>query len=97
MNLLEHLSSGNWAHLLRALEHTLWEGGAIALLVLLLLRRSTNPVVRYRLCFLGLCGIFVAGLATWALPEARTSPDVQPAASISVAQPGRFLYRAAHL
>ncbi|MBC8095433.1 MAG: M48 family metalloprotease, partial [Akkermansiaceae bacterium] len=68
--LLRWLTSPEWTHVVGALLHSLWQGALIAIALAILMRRLTNPVMRYR-CALGMLGVLVvASILTWAVLNA---------------------------
>ena len=46
--ILQWLASPEWANIIKALLHTLWQGAIIAGLLVVALRRVDNPIARYR-------------------------------------------------
>ena len=64
---LQWLASSEWANIVKALLHTLWQGAVIAVLLGFALRRLDNPVARYRCSLAALGGVMLAGLVTWAV------------------------------
>lgn len=71
--LLRWLASPEWAHVVAALLHSLWQGAFVALALAVLMRRLTNPLTRYRCALSALGGIGIAGIVTWALLNAPNS------------------------
>jgi beta-lactamase regulating signal transducer with metallopeptidase domain/type II secretory pathway component GspD/PulD (secretin) len=63
---LQWLASPEWANVVKALLHTLWQGAIIAVVLGFTLRRIENPISRYRSSLAALAGILLAGLVTWA-------------------------------
>lgn len=82
MNTLPHwFTAPEWAQLVTALLHTLWQGALIALVLALALRRVVNPHWRYRLALLALVLIPASGMLTWAAlspPNRPLRPTPQP-------------------
>jgi beta-lactamase regulating signal transducer with metallopeptidase domain len=84
------LGSPEWANLVKALLHTLWQGMVLAGLLGLALRGAVNPVIRYRCALGALGGVVLAGLVTWGLlsrplPRADvTAPIPAPAVTAPV-------------
>ncbi len=77
--LLQCFGSTEWAQVVKALLHSLWEGALVALALAVLLRRSINPVSRYRSSLAALASILCVGIITWAVmnaAERRASPPV---------------------
>ena len=88
--ILEMLASSAWSNIVSALLHTLWQGGMIALLLGLALRRLSHPVLRYRCALAALAGVLFAGLVTWAVlnrPPAVSPPGVSVSVTSSYAPP----------
>ncbi len=81
--LLQSLASDNWARVVQALFHTLWVGALLALVLGLVLRRTTNPFVRYRACVAALTGVLFGGLVAWAWLEIGPAPLSETAGSAS--------------
>jgi beta-lactamase regulating signal transducer with metallopeptidase domain len=69
--LLQGLASESWATLVKALLHTLWMGGAAAAGLYFVLRRKTDPVLRYRCCVASLLAIVLGGIVAWAVLQAK--------------------------
>jgi beta-lactamase regulating signal transducer with metallopeptidase domain len=86
-SLLQVFTSPSWAHLVKALLHTLWIGAIFALLLALLLRRSANPFLRYQLCLAALLAILFGGLISWSAlnqkPKAPANSAVEASETIS--------------
>jgi len=80
MNTLLHwLTSPEWALVVRALLHSLWQGAVIAAGLALLLRCVHSPTLRYRLTLGGLATVVASAVITWAVlnaPKAATSEFV---------------------
>jgi beta-lactamase regulating signal transducer with metallopeptidase domain len=78
--LLHWLNAPEWTQLVAALLHSLWQGALLAILLAVLLRRLTQPRLRYY-ASLGTLGILVlASIITWAvLTEPKTNGPVAPA------------------
>lgn len=87
--LLRWLTSPEWAHVVTALLHSLWQGALVALVLALLMRRWTNPLTRYRCALSALGVIVIAGLITWGILNAPESApkSTSPAANDLVAAP----------
>ena len=64
--LLPWLTSPEWALVVKALLHSLWQGALIATGVALLLRGISNPTARYRVSLAGLGAVFASAVITWA-------------------------------
>ena len=87
--ILQWLASPEWANIIKALLHTLWQGAAIAVLLGFALRRLGNPAARYRCSLAALGGVLLAGMVTWAvlnrpLPQpipTVPAPQTQPASA----------------
>jgi beta-lactamase regulating signal transducer with metallopeptidase domain len=80
--LLRWLTSPEWTHVVGALLHSLWQGAIVAIALAVLMRRLTNPVIRYR-CALGMLGgLVIAGIITWAVLNAP-----KPAAPVAIPIP----------
>ncbi|MFZ0829178.1 MAG: M56 family metallopeptidase [Verrucomicrobiia bacterium] len=75
--LMHWFASDGWRHSVEALLQTLWIGAVLAGVLLLALRRSTNPFVRYWCCILALTGVLVGGLGSWTYLEHRAGPPGQ--------------------
>jgi beta-lactamase regulating signal transducer with metallopeptidase domain len=69
------LNSPEWATIVHALLHTLWEALAVAVLLGLALRNVSNPVARYRCALTALGAVVFAGLLTWAVLNRPVSPS----------------------
>ena len=82
MNILHVLDQAIWRQLVFALLHTLWQGGAIALIAALILWRipANRPGLRYTFALAAQFGILLAGLLTWAVLRYE-SPRVEAVAS----------------
>jgi beta-lactamase regulating signal transducer with metallopeptidase domain len=80
--MLQWLASPEWANVVKALLHTLWQGAAIVLLLGLALRHFSQPVARYRCSLAALLGLVLAGLVTWAV---LNRPEPQRPAKVPVA------------
>jgi beta-lactamase regulating signal transducer with metallopeptidase domain len=78
--LLHWLNAPEWTQLVAALLHSLWQGALLAILLAVLLRRLTQPRLRYY-ASLGTLGILVlASIITWAVLTApKTNAPVAPA------------------
>ncbi len=87
--LLHWLTSPEWAHVVVALLHSLWQGALVALVLALLMRRLTNPLTRYRCALSALGVIVISGLITWGMLNApKTAPNpIPPAANDLVTAP----------
>lgn len=89
MNQLLHwLTAPEWAHIVTALLHSLWQGAIVALALAVLMRRLTNPLTRYR-CALGALGVIgIAGIVTWAVLNApNATPQPTPTSAIEPTAP----------
>jgi beta-lactamase regulating signal transducer with metallopeptidase domain len=84
-SLLQVFTSPAWAHLVKALLHTLWIGAIFALLLALLLRRSSNPFLRYRLCLAALLATLFGGLISWSTLNQKTKNPTNTVVQISEA------------
>ena len=72
------LTSPEWANIVQALLHTLWEAVVAAVLLGVALRNIRNPVARYRWALTALVAVVFAGLVTWAVlyrPLAHSNSD----------------------
>lgn len=77
MNTLLHwLTSPEWTQLVKALLHSLWQGALIAAGLALLLRRITNPTMRYRLALAGLGVVVLSAIVTWGVLRAPKAPTL---------------------
>lgn len=80
MNILLHwLTAPEWALVVKALLHSLWQGALIAMGLALLLRQVSSPMMRYRLTLGGLTTVVASAIITWAVlnaPKAATSKFV---------------------
>ncbi len=81
--LLRWLTSPEWAHVVAALLHSLWQGAVVALALAVLMRRLTNPLTRYRCALSALAVIGSAGIVTWALLNAPDSA-LQPSPTTAI-------------
>jgi beta-lactamase regulating signal transducer with metallopeptidase domain len=88
--LLHWLNAPEWTQLVAALLHSLWQGALLAILLAVLLRRLTQPRLRYY-ASLGTLGILVlASIITWAVltaPETNAPVAPAPLATESAAAP----------
>jgi beta-lactamase regulating signal transducer with metallopeptidase domain len=71
--LLQWLGSPEWAQVVKALLHTLWQAAIIAVFLVLLLRRTANPVTRYRCSLAALATVLVIGMVSWAVLHRTTN------------------------
>lgn len=78
--ILQWLAAPEWARLVEALLHTLWQGAILAVGLGVVLRRVHQPVWRYRFSLLALGTVMLSGLITWAVL-------MHPSAPISAAAP----------
>jgi len=78
--LLHWLTSPEWAHIVKALLHSLWQGAVITAALALLLRRITNPETRYRVMLAGLVLLVLTSVTTWGLLTAPKPavPTISP-------------------
>jgi beta-lactamase regulating signal transducer with metallopeptidase domain/type II secretory pathway component GspD/PulD (secretin) len=76
---LQWFTSPEWANVVKALLHTLWQGAIVAVLLGLALRRLENPVARYRCSLTALGCVVLAGLVTWAVLNRPVSSPVATA------------------
>jgi len=69
MNMFVVFDQADWRNLVFTLLHTLWQGGLIALLATLILRRipGSQPGARYVLALAAQFAVLLAGLFTWAV------------------------------
>ncbi len=65
--ILQWLAAPEWARLVEALLHTLWQGAILAVGLGLMLRRVHEPVWRYRFSLVALGAVMLSGLITWAV------------------------------
>jgi beta-lactamase regulating signal transducer with metallopeptidase domain/uncharacterized GH25 family protein len=56
-----------WALVVGALLHTVWQGAVLAVTLALLLRRLASPSARYRCSLVALVALAFAGVVTWAV------------------------------
>src|SRR6478672_8483997 len=92
MNTLLHaLASNAWIHLVHALLHTLWLGALITVALWVLLRRTTDPITRYRWCLAALIGLLLSGLVAWAFLQQQPMRSVQAAPAPSVHSPASLV------
>ncbi len=75
--LLSWLGTSGWMHIVLALLHTLWMGGVIAIAVFAILRRSGNPLTRYRCSMLGLIAVLCGAIVAWAVLETPPGAGAQ--------------------
>jgi beta-lactamase regulating signal transducer with metallopeptidase domain/type II secretory pathway component GspD/PulD (secretin) len=68
--LLNWLTSPEWALVVKALLHSLWQGALIATGLALLLRSVHGPTLRYRLTLGGLATVVTSAIITWAVLNA---------------------------
>ena len=84
MNALLHwFTSPEWAQVVKALLHSLWQGALIAAGLALLLRRVTNPEVRYRLTLAALVATLLASVVTWGVLNVPKNPAADIALPIA--------------
>lgn len=72
-SLLQWLTSPEWALIVKALLHTLWQGALLAAGLALLLRTTTDPAARYRLSFATLATLALTGLITWGVLDSNAN------------------------
>jgi beta-lactamase regulating signal transducer with metallopeptidase domain len=65
--ILQWLASPEWAQVVKALLHTLWQAALVAAVLGLVLRHLANPATRYRCSLAALIGVLAAGLISWAV------------------------------
>ena len=82
--ILQWLTSPEWANVVKALLHTLWQGAVIAVLLGFALRRLANPVARYRCSLAALGGVMLAGLVTWAVLNRPLPQSISHASALAV-------------
>ena len=82
---LQWFTSPEWANVVKALLHTLWQGAVIAVLLGLALRRMDSPVARYRSSLAALAGVLIAGIVTWAVLNRPVSVPTSNAPAPAVA------------
>jgi len=68
-------NSSEWANLVHALLHTLWEAVVMAVLLGLVLRKVRSPVARYRCALGAMVAVIFAGLVTWAVLNRPVTPS----------------------
>jgi len=76
--LLHWFTSPEWAQVVKALLHSLWQAALTASVLAIVLRRVRNPIARYRSSLAALTVIIFATVVTWAIINAsshRPSPD----------------------
>ena len=61
------LASPEWGQIVKALLHSLWQGGVLTVLLGLALRRVSAPSLRYRFALGSLGAILLATVFTWAV------------------------------
>jgi beta-lactamase regulating signal transducer with metallopeptidase domain/5-hydroxyisourate hydrolase-like protein (transthyretin family) len=91
---LQWFASAEWALIVKALTHTLWQGTVLAVVLGVLLRRCHTPLTRYRCALAALAGVLAAGVLTWAWlnrpeprPIAAQSAPAIPMVSAPAAEP----------
>ena len=77
--ILQWLTSPEWANVVKALLHTLWQGAVGAVLLGFALRRLHHPVARYRCSLAALGGVLLAGMITWAVLNRPSPQPISPA------------------
>ena len=77
--ILQWLAAPEWARLVQALLHTLWQGALFAVLLGQVLRRTRDPAWRYRSALAALAAILLSGLITWAALMPAAAPRSDPA------------------
>jgi beta-lactamase regulating signal transducer with metallopeptidase domain len=77
--LLHWFTSPEWAQVVKALLHSLWQGALIALALAIVLRRLTNPAARYRFALAALTAILFATVLTWAVINSAAHRPAPPA------------------
>jgi len=87
--ILQWLAAPEWARLVQALLHTLWQGALFAVLLGQVLRRTRDPAWRYRSALAALAAILLSGLITWAalMPAAAPRNDPASVPALTVAAP----------
>jgi beta-lactamase regulating signal transducer with metallopeptidase domain len=84
--LLHWFTSPEWAQVVKALLHSLWQGALIALVLAIVLRRLGNPVARYRSSLAALMAIVFATVVTWAVINSPSHHPLPPADNPLIAQ-----------
>jgi beta-lactamase regulating signal transducer with metallopeptidase domain len=78
--LLHWLNAPEWTQLVAALLHSLWQAALLAILLAVLLRRLTQPRLRYYASLGTLGTLVLASILTWAVLTApKTNAPVAPA------------------
>ena len=72
--ILQWLAAPEWARLVEALLHTLWQGAILAVGLGIVLRRVHQPVWRYRFSLIALGAVMLSGLITWAVLMHPSAP-----------------------
>ncbi len=88
--LLQHLTSPEWTHVVKALLHTLWQASILAVLLGLVLRRLSNPAARYRCALAALVVVTGAWLVTWAVLN-RPDTEHLTATATMVSPPAQYV------
>ena len=89
--LLDWLTSPEWALIVKALLHSLWQGALIAALLAMYLRKASNPATRYRFALGAMVLLAASTIVSWSVLNAsseQTSPV--PPATVPVAAPPAF-------
>lgn len=83
--ILQWLAAPEWARLVEALLHTLWQGAILAVGLGLVLRRVHQPVWRYRFSLFALGTVILSGLITWAVLMHPSAPATATALVVGTA------------
>lgn len=77
---LEWLTSPGWEQVVKALLHSLWQAGALAVFLALTFRRCASPAWRYRCALGSLATILFSTLITWAVSNQgwNNSANISP-------------------
>jgi len=89
MNTLLHwLTSPEWALVVKALLHSLWQGAVITVALALLLRRVASPEARYRIAMAGLGAVLLSAMITWGVLNVPTQSvaSVAPMPEMNIAE-----------
>ena len=88
MDIVDVFSNRTWQHLTAALLHTIWQGGLLALLLSVALRRlpASRHDARYLLALAAQFGVLLGGLVTWSILEYEPA---QPATQMQTTGPAQ--------
>ena len=85
-SILYWFATPEWTQVVEALLHSLWQGALVAGVMALLLRKLTDPVLRYRASLVALATVVAAGILTWALINNSPSSAILPVHQQAVVQ-----------